>query len=67
MRIRAKKSMNITKSFYCDSCYRNKKDDRGRHYCEFYGDWLDTDGPRTIKCEECVLQLLTAIRAERKS
>ncbi len=66
MRLTAKKTMHITKSFYCDSCQRDKKDDHGRHYCEFYGDWLDTDGPRTIKCEECVKQLLGAIRLERR-
>lgn len=66
MRIYAKKPMNITKSLYCDSCNQDKTNDSGKHYCEFHGDWLDTDGPRTIKCEECVRQLLCAIRINRK-
>ncbi len=67
MKVRARTDLFVTKTFYCDSCYRNKINDSGQHYCELYGDWLAVDSTRTIKCNECIKQLVETIRVERRS
>ena len=63
MTVNVKMSINITKSFYCDDCYRNKQDEGPDNYCELYEAPLVREGSKVIKCDTCIKNLLTTLRA----